>query len=56
MSGSPACFAGLTPARAALRAPTPREWTALGALAIPLWAMWPSLAIRTAAVDRKSVV
>jgi drug/metabolite transporter (DMT)-like permease len=46
----PACFAAPGPARAALRAPTPLEWTALGALAIPLWAMWPSLAIRTAAL------
>lgn len=50
MNSFPACFAGRTPARAALRPPTPLEWTALGSLAIPLWAMWPSLAIRTAAV------
>jgi drug/metabolite transporter (DMT)-like permease len=50
MSSSPACFAGLNPGRAVLRAPTPLQWTALGALAIPLWALWPSLAIRTASV------
>jgi drug/metabolite transporter (DMT)-like permease len=47
---SPACFAGLSEARATVRVPTPLQWTGLGALAIPLWALWPSLAIRTAAV------
>jgi drug/metabolite transporter (DMT)-like permease len=26
---------------------SPRTWTCIGALAIPLWATWPSLAIRT---------
>ena len=50
MTSAPVCFAGLTPAPAAVRAPTPLQWTALGALAIPLWALWPSLAIRTASV------
>src|ERR1700722_2241622 len=50
MKSSAVCFAGLTPARAAAYTPTPLQWTALGALAIPLWAMWPSLAIRTASV------
>jgi drug/metabolite transporter (DMT)-like permease len=28
---------------------SPAQWTAIGALAIPLWAMWPSLALRTVA-------
>jgi drug/metabolite transporter (DMT)-like permease len=50
MTSVVACFAGPTAARAAARRPTPLEWTALGALAIPLWALWPALAIRTAAV------
>jgi drug/metabolite transporter (DMT)-like permease len=26
---------------------SPKAWTCVGALAIPLWAMWPALAIRT---------
>ncbi len=50
MTSTAACFAGLAPAPAAARAPAPLKWTALGALAIPLWALWPSLAIRTASV------
>lgn len=27
---------------------SPRAWTFVGALAIPLWATWPALAVRTA--------
>jgi hypothetical protein len=41
-------------ARAALsrlrRAPSPLIWTCLGGLAIPLWATWPALSLKTAAV------
>ena len=29
---------------------SPLQWTCIGALAIPLWAMWPSLALRTAPI------
>jgi hypothetical protein len=50
MTHAAACFGELSPART-LRGPlSPLQWTAIGALAIPLWAMWPSLALRTAAV------
>ncbi|HUA87947.1 MAG TPA: EamA family transporter [Steroidobacteraceae bacterium] len=50
MNDSVAWFA--TPAAAALRRRrmTPAQWTALGALSIPLWALWPSLALHLRAL------
>jgi drug/metabolite transporter (DMT)-like permease len=50
MSGTAVYFGELV--RAQMRRPhlSPAQWTAIGALAIPLWAMWPSLALRTVAV------
>jgi drug/metabolite transporter (DMT)-like permease len=44
------CFNELASARRRKRNLSPFQWTCLGALAIPLWAMWPSLALRTAPV------
>lgn len=45
-----ACSSELAPARAVGRHLSPFQWTCIGALAIPLWALWPSLALRTAPV------
>jgi drug/metabolite transporter (DMT)-like permease len=42
------CFSELAPARRGRRSLSPFQWTCLGALAVPLWALWPSLALRTA--------
>ena len=50
MTSTAVCFGELSPARTLKRQLSPSQWTAIGALAIPLWAMWPSLALRTAAV------
>lgn len=50
MTSTAVCFGELSPARTLKPHLSPLQWTALGALAIPLWAMWPSLALRTAAV------
>jgi drug/metabolite transporter (DMT)-like permease len=50
MTGTVACFAQLSPAAVLRRPLSPWQWTAVGALAIPLWALWPSLALRTVAV------
>lgn len=50
MNSTAVCFGEFTPARTLKRQLSPFQWTALGALAIPLWAMWPALALRTAAV------
>ena len=48
---SPAVLcAAQTPALARRRAPTPAEWTAVGGLAVPLWALWPLLALKTQAL------
>src|SRR5882672_954036 len=40
-------FGVLSPPSTRQRTLSPRTWTCIGALAIPLWATWPSLAIRT---------
>ena len=50
MSGTAVLFAHSAQAPALRRGFSPLQWTAIGGLAIPLWALWPSLAIRTAAV------
>ncbi len=42
------CFSEIVAARPRTRKLSPFQWTCIGALAIPLWAMWPSLALRTA--------
>jgi drug/metabolite transporter (DMT)-like permease len=47
MSETTVWFAALSPRSAVQRPLSPRTWTCIGALAIPLWATWPSLAIRT---------
>jgi drug/metabolite transporter (DMT)-like permease len=44
------CFGEPVTARLRSRNLSPFQWTCLGALAIPLWAMWPSLALRTAPI------
>ncbi len=50
MTHNAVCFGELSAARTFKRHLSPWQWTAIGALAIPLWAMWPSLALRTTAV------
>jgi hypothetical protein len=40
-------FGALSPPSTKRRPLSPNTWTCVGALAIPLWASWPSLAIRT---------
>jgi drug/metabolite transporter (DMT)-like permease len=50
VSRTAALFADISEARPARRPLTRTEWTWLGAIAIPLWATWPSLAIHTLAV------
>jgi drug/metabolite transporter (DMT)-like permease len=50
MTPTTACFGELSAARTLKRQLSPLQWTTIGALAIPLWAMWPSLALRTTAV------
>src|SRR5882757_2940517 len=47
MSETTLWFGVLSPRSAGQRTLSPRTWTCIGALAIPLWATWPSLAIRT---------
>jgi drug/metabolite transporter (DMT)-like permease len=44
------CFSAPAGARPSTRHLSPWQWTCIGALAIPLWAMWPSLALRTAPI------
>src|SRR5471032_36330 len=39
-------FGAADPAYRIRRPLTPRVWTCVGALAIPLWATWPALALR----------
>jgi drug/metabolite transporter (DMT)-like permease len=50
MTSTAVCFGEPTTARPLRPHLSPWQWTAIGALAIPLWAMWPTLALRTAAV------
>ncbi len=50
MTSTAVCFGEPTAAHPLRPHLSPWQWTAIGALAIPLWAMWPSLALRTAAV------
>ena len=50
MTQTTACFSEFAAARPAARTLSPFQWTCIGALAIPLWAMWPSLALRTAPI------
>src|SRR6266403_4333656 len=47
MSSTPLWFGALSPPSIKQRTLSPKIWTCVGALAIPLWATWPSLAIRT---------
>jgi drug/metabolite transporter (DMT)-like permease len=49
MSSTAVCFGVLLRTRIHRPQLSPAQWTAIGALAIPLWAMWPSLARRTVA-------
>lgn len=44
-SGVAAWFADSSPRAGAVREWSPRAWTCLGLLAIPLWATWPALAL-----------
>lgn len=46
MSGTAVWFGAVDPAYRIRRPLTPRVWTCVGALAIPLWATWPALALR----------
>ena len=48
--GTVLCCAPAGCAGAPRRRLRPWQWTLIGALALPLWALWPSLALRTAAV------
>jgi len=50
MSGTAVLFAHTASAPALRRSFSPLQWTAIGGLAIPLWALWPALALRTVAV------
>jgi drug/metabolite transporter (DMT)-like permease len=50
MTQTAACFSALADARPRTRHLSPWQWTCIGAVAIPLWAMWPSLALRTVPV------
>src|SRR6266403_4414568 len=47
MSSTPLWFGALSPPSIKQRTLSPKIWTCVGALAIPLWATWPSLAIQT---------
>jgi len=47
MSSTTLCFGSLSPPSIKRRQLSPNTWTCVGALAIPLWATWPSLAIQT---------
>jgi drug/metabolite transporter (DMT)-like permease len=47
MSSTTLWFGELSPPSVKRRNLSPNTWTCIGALAIPLWATWPSLAIRT---------
>src|SRR5882762_10132113 len=47
MSSTTLHFGVLSPPSTRQRTLSPRTWTCIGALAIPLWATWPSLAIQT---------
>jgi drug/metabolite transporter (DMT)-like permease len=47
MSSTALLYGTLDPPSRQWRPASPRAWTCVGALAIPLWAMWPCLAIRT---------
>lgn len=49
MSSTTLWFGVISPPSMRRRTLSPRTWTCVGALAIPLWATWPSLAIRTLA-------
>ena len=44
------CFAALDRSTGRWRPSSPRAWTCVGLLAIPLWATWPALALRTLAI------
>jgi drug/metabolite transporter (DMT)-like permease len=46
-SSAAAWFGSLTPRPESVRQLSPRAWTCVGLLAIPLWATWPALALRT---------
>jgi drug/metabolite transporter (DMT)-like permease len=47
MSSTTLWFGVLSPRSIKQRPLSPNTWTCVGALAIPLWATWPSLAIQT---------
>lgn len=47
MSSTTLWFGALSPPPIRQRTLSPKTWTCVGALAIPLWATWPSLAVRT---------
>jgi len=46
MSGTALLFGTLGPPARRWQAPAPQVWTCVGVLAIPLWATWPTLALR----------
>ena len=46
MSSTTVLFGTLHPSSAGWRPLSPKAWTCVGALAIPLWATWPTLALR----------
>jgi drug/metabolite transporter (DMT)-like permease len=50
MSSTTLWFGSLAPLPIKKRPLSPNTWTCVGALAIPLWATWPSLAIQTLAI------
>lgn len=50
MTENAVCFSELASARPRIRKLSRFQWTCVGALAIPLWALWPSLALRTAPI------
>lgn len=47
MPNTAICFESSSPASAKRQPFSPQVWTCFGALAIPLWATWPALALRT---------
>jgi drug/metabolite transporter (DMT)-like permease len=47
MAATAVWFESINPPSAKRKPFSPRTWTCIGALAIPLWATWPALALRT---------
>jgi drug/metabolite transporter (DMT)-like permease len=49
-SATAAWFGALSPRSEGARQLSPRAWTGIGLLAIPLWATWPALALRALSI------